>query len=166
MKIEEGKFGYGRARGVEILEMPYAGGALSMIVVLPRKRTVLSVVERRLSRGHIARWLATLSRRTTQVFLPLFRLRPERALPFTEVLRHLGLWTALTPDADFSGMAGGGGGRGRWSSAPTTPSSSSSGIRRPTSFSSSDAWWTRGRRDRGAAPVAGRIQFICWSTTE
>jgi serpin B len=106
MMYQQGSFRYGVADGLQFLELPYAGGDLSMVVLLPEARDGLSDLEARWTVENLDRWIAHLSRlipREVKVFLPRF----EIAFPFSlnKALKSMGMVDAFA-DADFSGMDG------------------------------------------------------------
>ncbi|MDE0526665.1 MAG: serpin family protein [Thaumarchaeota archaeon] len=72
---KRGTFGYHQADGAQILGMPYAGGQLSMLVVLPRDRGGLERIEEGLSAGKIAEWIGGLEDREVDVSIPKFEIR-------------------------------------------------------------------------------------------
>ncbi|HNS50611.1 MAG TPA: serpin family protein [Anaerolineae bacterium] len=101
--------GYASLDGLQVLELPYAGGDLSMIVLLPNEVSGLPELERRLTPPRLAGWLGQLARREVQVWLPRFRL--ELKIVLNRMLARLGMPDAFDADrADFSGMDG----RVRW----------------------------------------------------
>ncbi len=112
MMRQEGTFKYAEVEGAQVLEMPYQGGALSMVIVLPREPTGLPALERALSAETLDRWLSALSPRRVRVSLPRFTLRPKRSIPLGSTLKTLGMPTAFTPEADFTGMIEAAGDRG------------------------------------------------------
>lgn len=73
-------FQYGSATECQILEMDYQGGDLSMVVVLPRKKTGLDTVEKKLSSSQIREWISSLRRRKVHVYLPKFKLKWGRSI--------------------------------------------------------------------------------------
>ena len=99
------KFGYMEAEDLQGLEMPYVGGELSMIVLLPKGNGGLSNVEKKLAAGGLSQWLAGLAKQKVVVFIPKFKLTDQFAL--AEVLKSMGMTDAFLPGlADFSGMNG------------------------------------------------------------
>ena len=89
----------------QVLELPYGDGALSMVVLLPKRVGGLAALEAELSASRLAAWVGALHRETVEVFLPRFRLVEHAEL--AQVLRALGMVTAFSDaDADFSGMTG------------------------------------------------------------
>ena len=105
MMHQENRFAYGRADGVQILELPYGRKAgLSMVVLLPRRFGGLARLQRSLSVDTLNRWLAALEPRTVRVYLPRFRFRQRIQLAPT--LRAMGMVTACSETAaDFSGIS-------------------------------------------------------------
>ncbi len=98
------EFGYGQVGGLQILELPYVGSDLSMVVLLPAEIDGLAELEERLTAQNLARWTKNLSSTEVEVFLPKF----EITLPFRldEELKSMGMVDAFGDSADFSGMAG------------------------------------------------------------
>ena len=105
MMRRTGEYRYAESEALQVLELPYAGDDLSMVVLLPRKVGGLSDLERRLTPENLHGWLAGLRSRRVQVSLPRFTLASGFRL--AEALRALGMADAFTPGrADFSGMNG------------------------------------------------------------
>jgi serpin B len=98
--------------GGRALELPYVGGALSMVVLLPERPDGLPAMEAALPR-QVHDWLERVDAHSRgpfgfdepiEVYLPRFRV--ESTLDLTGSLRTLGIMRALSPDsADFSGVA-------------------------------------------------------------
>ncbi len=98
-------FGYAEQEGLQILELPYAGEDVSMIVLLPAPNRALPQMESDISPQTLKAWMTALHRREVQVFLPKFTLTSEFDLGST--LASLGMTDAFTASrADFSGMTG------------------------------------------------------------
>ena len=93
---------------VRILELPYSGGEMSMVVLLPKLPDGLPEIERQLSPETLAKWLAgTVEVKGCGVSMPKFRFECSYDLP--EHLEALGMVDAFVPGtADFSGMASSG----------------------------------------------------------
>jgi len=96
-------FNYTETEDMQIIEMPYKGDELSMIVYLPKDHNV-SNVEDNLTSSHFKTWNALLSPQTVNIVFPKFTLNPEYSLK--EPLMNLGMVNPFTNDADFSGMTG------------------------------------------------------------
>jgi serine protease inhibitor len=98
-------FGYAEFSGLQVLELPYVGDDLSMIVLLPREVDGLGNLEARLTAENLTAWTAKLESQEVQVFLPKFKSISEFKLAGT--LATLGMTDAfIYGQADFSGMNG------------------------------------------------------------
>lgn len=104
MMQHKGQFGMGHADGVQLLELPYVGGDLSMVILLPIEPDGLPRLEQSLTADNLARWLGTLAEREVRVFLPRFKMTCEFELAKT--LRTMGMTDAFCARADFSGITG------------------------------------------------------------
>ena len=95
---------------VQILELPYAGDTLSMLVLLPPPGTALADVVRDLTAAKLATAVAALQTQTVAVSLPRFSLTwgtTDLGSHGTAVLPDLGMKQAFIPgQADFSGIDG------------------------------------------------------------
>jgi serpin B len=89
---------------LQVLELPYVGGDLSMIVLLPREVDGLGNLEAKLTAEHLTTWTANLRSQKVAVFLPKFKMTTEFSLART--LAALGMPDAFSERADFSGMDG------------------------------------------------------------
>ncbi len=91
----------------EVLELPYYGGDLGMVIILPYELDGLADIENVLTAETLKSWLAKLdaaSPNKTWVHLPRFTTR--QSMDLVPVLRSLGIVSALGDAADFSGMDG------------------------------------------------------------
>lgn len=95
-------FKYGETEHVQVLELPYAGEDLVMVVLLPKERDGLSSLEHQLSAALIADWIAAASYREVDVFIPRFTLTTQFTL--SQTLSAMGMPDAFSANADFSGM--------------------------------------------------------------
>lgn len=100
---EEAKFKYAETNDVQVLEMPYEGDTLSMMILLPKSDT-LSSLESSLSPATINDWKSKLYKRRVDVFMPKFTFDTKYSM--NETLAKMGMPTAFTDAADFSGMDG------------------------------------------------------------
>ncbi len=99
------KWSYARAEGVELLELPYEGGDISMVILLPSTIDGLSDLEARLTSANLDAWLASLETAELELALPRFRVTSSFGLNST--LTAMGMPSAFDPlTADFSGMDG------------------------------------------------------------
>jgi serpin B len=87
---------------LDLVELPYAGGRWSMLVLLPRTSEGLAGIEELLSRENLNRWLARLERAPVRVSLP--RFKSESRLDLTGALQAMGMTEVFAGTADFSGL--------------------------------------------------------------
>ena len=97
-------FKYALVDGVQVLELPYLGEDLSMVVLLPGEIDGLKKVEESLTGPRLDGWLGQIHAQKVEVFLPKFKLTGEFALNGT--LAAMGMVDLFSPRADLSGMDG------------------------------------------------------------
>ncbi len=98
-----GTFGYGAFQGLRALEIPYEGGELVMLILLPDKVGQLGAVEAQLTAENVAGWVAGLVPTRVEVSVPKFRL--DCSAELKTVLQSMGVRDAFDDRlADFSGM--------------------------------------------------------------
>jgi serpin B len=97
-------FRYAEADGLQLLELPYTGGDLSMVVLLPAETNSFKDFENSLSAEKLDQWLGQARSEKVDVFLPKFKLTQQFAL--ADTLAAMGMTDAFSPSADFSGMDG------------------------------------------------------------
>lgn len=90
---------------LQLVELPYAGNDLSMLVLLPRERDGLPALEAALTADQLTEWTKALRPRDVKLWLPRFKVEAQFLLKPT--LAALGMGDAFDADkADFSGMNG------------------------------------------------------------
>ncbi len=100
-----GGFWYRDFDGLQVLELPYRGGGLSMAVLLPAEHDGLPELEETLTAGRLRGWLGRLRWREVSVYLPKFRMTSGFSLART--LASMGMPDAFVyRRADFSGIDG------------------------------------------------------------
>lgn len=97
------RFGYAETDDLQLLELPYEGHDLSMVIVLPKSVDGLPDLETKLTAESVQKWMSGLRRRDVRVFLPRFKLTSQFEL--ADVLRAMGMPLAFSERADFSGMS-------------------------------------------------------------
>jgi len=103
MMYQTGKFGYGEIEGAQLLELPYVGRELSMVIVLPKKPAGLSDVENQFTTKNSDAWLSRISEQDVNVYLPKFKVT-WGTFELNKPLQALGMLKAFSSGADFSGM--------------------------------------------------------------
>lgn len=114
------EFRYAESDGVQILELPYKGDKLSMLVLLPRTETPPNVqndehapeitsmdeLESILSADKLTEWRSKLSPTEVHIYLPKFTF--ETSYSLKDHLSAMGMDIAFADNgsADFSGMDG------------------------------------------------------------
>ncbi len=103
---KELKLNYGETDDAQVLELPYKGDKVSMVILLPKKVDGLSALEKSLSADTLRNCISKLhKRKLAAVYLPKFKMTCEFKLG--EALQYLGMRDAFVfGKADFSGMNG------------------------------------------------------------
>jgi len=105
MMQQFGRFAFAAADELDLLELPYAGERLSMVLLLPKKVGGLPALEQSLSKENLDQWLGRLRQQPVRVSLPRFTLGSRFDL--TKTLEAMGMSDAFSGSrADFSGMTG------------------------------------------------------------
>ncbi len=104
MMHQEGQFRYVGVEGFQVLEMPYAGGQLSMLIILPEQGRFNEVASS-FSTAGLDNIINSLQYTLVKLTLPKFTF--EYNLGLNSVLKEMGMMDAFDPSvADFSGMDG------------------------------------------------------------
>ena len=98
------EFRYAEFPDLQVLELPYAGDDLSMLILLPRANDGLTALESTVTPQNLTSWTSQLRPRMVDLVLPKFKITESFSLKNT--LESLGMPTAFGPGADFSGMDG------------------------------------------------------------
>ncbi|MCK9631588.1 MAG: serpin family protein [Methanoregula sp.] len=106
-RTDEGAlYSYASTKDLQMLEMPYThsnGKGLSMVILLPAMNN-MSVAEQYLDPEKLSTLEQSASSQRVMVYFPKFKLETEYRLP--KVLSAMGMPTAFSDTADFSGMDG------------------------------------------------------------
>ncbi|MBI3018586.1 MAG: serpin family protein, partial [Deltaproteobacteria bacterium] len=105
MRLEdrELKFQYAETEKLQLLEMPYKGDELSMLLLLP-KNNDLKALETKLTLEKLKTWKGQTKYEHVFIYLPKFIFKRKYKLHPT--LSHMGMPTSFTTSADFSGIFG------------------------------------------------------------
>ncbi len=100
-------FRYGAIDDLQILEMPYGDGSLSMVLLLPSKIDGLAELEAKLTFQNLRSWTASVRQEEeVKVYLPRFKTTSQ--FEISGMLQAMGMKSAFDAStADFSGMTGG-----------------------------------------------------------
>lgn len=100
---DEAKFNYGETKHSQILEIPYEGEELSMIIILPKNN--IAELENNLSIENLNTWMNNLTQKEVRIYLPKFKFDTKYSLK--DKLASMGMPAAFNPaEADLSGMDG------------------------------------------------------------
>lgn len=81
--------------GFQMLELPYRGNELAMVILLPKRRDGLPALEQQLTADTLTKWLEAMPKQKVHVFLPQFTLETFYDLPAT--LSAMGMPAAFQP---------------------------------------------------------------------
>ena len=104
MMYQKGQFGYWADKDLQVLEMPYVGKQLSMVVLVPTRIDGLPQLEKKLNVENLKKWTSLLREQKVDTWLPKFKLECDFRLD--KALQTMGMVDAFTDNADFSGMDG------------------------------------------------------------
>ncbi len=99
---KEANFNYAETDKLQILELPYEGNDLSMLIFLP-KEDDLKAIEESLNFEKLSEWENLLRNEEVNVYLPKFKFETKYFM--AQDLISLGMPTAFTPGIDFGGKA-------------------------------------------------------------
>jgi serpin B len=104
MMTQSAPFLLGELASGPVIELPYVGDQLTMVLAVPGGEKKLADVEEEIIAGKLAAGLGEGPRQRVEVTLPRFKLAASLQLPAT--LRAMGMDDAFGPTADFSGIDG------------------------------------------------------------
>ena len=105
MMSQAGVFNVAANANGTLLELPYTGGDLSLVILLPQDQP--GALQKCLADGVLQTLLAQAAPKKTEVYLPKFKVAARYYLDHEKYLPALGMTDAFNPKAaDFSGMTG------------------------------------------------------------
>ncbi|ODS41217.1 MAG: hypothetical protein A7315_06850 [Candidatus Altiarchaeales archaeon WOR_SM1_79] len=96
------RFNYTETEKLQIIELPYEGDDLSVLIILPNDN--LESLENSLNAEKLNEWRNNLTEEWVDVHIPRFKFETKYFM--NENLKEMGMATAFSGDADFSGMTG------------------------------------------------------------
>ena len=103
MMRQSGSFLFAETDAVKVLELPYVGNELSMVLVLPKGKPEEFAQTLDLARLH--EWQGLVAQQEVDIYLPKFKFETQYELK--ELLSDMGMVDAFElPPADFSGISG------------------------------------------------------------
>jgi len=106
LKDSKELFNYTETEDLQILELPYKGNAVSMIIFLPKENDITSI-NQKFTSENLATWMDSMYPTVVDIYLPKFTFKTDYNLK--NMLIDIGLDIAFSSNADFSGMNGYGG---------------------------------------------------------
>ena len=100
---DDAKFNYAESDDIQILALPYEGEDLSMILLLPKENNP-DGIESSISIEKLSAWKNMLTEQRVNIFIPKFEFDTKYFM--AETLSSMGMPSAFTDAADFSGMDG------------------------------------------------------------
>jgi serpin B len=104
MMHRTGGYLYCEGNGFQALDLPYKGGQLSMLVVLPRKKDGLAALERLFASGGTYQQVTDGLDHEETVIVSIPRFKLESEFKLKPVLCDMGADLAFSDSADFSGI--------------------------------------------------------------
>ncbi len=100
---DEALFNYAETDELQMLELPYEGDEISMLVLLPKSK--FEALENELNAAKLNEYRDMLTKQEVIIYMPKFTFETKYNL--NNQLTEMGMPTAFSPnDADFSGMTG------------------------------------------------------------
>jgi serpin B len=104
MSLCDESFNYTVTDTAQIIELPYKGNDLSMLILLPKEDS-LDSLEACINTENLNMWRSELTETEIDVYMPKFKLETKYAL--SDTLKDMGMPTAFSEsEANFSGMNG------------------------------------------------------------
>ena len=103
MMYHKERFKFADRGDVLLLELPYKGKSLNMLILLPKEINGISELEKKLSTDQLNQWQQDFFKQEVMVYLPRFKITSEFSL--VDTLKAMGMTDAFSDAADFSGMA-------------------------------------------------------------
>lgn len=96
------QFSYAENEDLQLVSLPYEGGDVEMVIILPRDPKDLATIEAAMGREQLTGLLEARQDKTVRLYLPKFNITGEFSL--ADVLTSMGMGIAFNNNADFSGM--------------------------------------------------------------
>ena len=107
LMVQKSRFQHVEGDGFQALSLPYKGSRLAMVVLLPKNNDGLPALEKKLTGESLTDWLGKLDKgRYPEVVVHLPKFKTTSTFSLNTMLSKLGMPTAFTPAADFSGING------------------------------------------------------------
>ena len=106
MMRQTGTFKYGESNGTKLVEIPYKGGEMSMLIALPSDTNDIAKLEASLGADKLAEWQSAMKNERVALWMPKFEINPAKSTKLNDALKKLGMKSAFErKKADFTGIA-------------------------------------------------------------
>lgn len=99
----EDYFNYTETDDLQILELPYVGEDISMMILLPKDKDLTTIIDA-FDHNSFSEWRDSMVERNVDIYLPKFKVETKYTL--NDYLKQLGMNIPFTMSANFSGMTG------------------------------------------------------------
>ena len=103
MMYQKNTFNYYENDDLQLLEMPYKGDNVSMVIILP-KAGKFKTVEDMMDEKKLQEWIKSATKTEVETYIPRFKF--TQRFDLSKVLSDMGMKDAFSPAADFSGING------------------------------------------------------------
>ncbi|KAG9494126.1 hypothetical protein GDO78_001782, partial [Eleutherodactylus coqui] len=86
----------------KVLELPYKGGKLSLLIALPAKDVAIEDLENKLTAGITKDWNSNMKEELVEISLPRFKI--EHKVDLKQTLLHLNITDIFNPNCNLSGI--------------------------------------------------------------
>ncbi len=103
MMCQENSFPFAEEDGVKVIELPYSGEDVSLIILMPKEIGDFKSIEKKLTPEKLFKYAQGLWDRQIRLYLPRFSV--EYDLDMKQILEKMGIKRAFSSGADFSKMS-------------------------------------------------------------
>ena len=103
MMNAKGYYMYAEYQGIQMIQLPYLGLEYAMYIVLPPEGADLDKLLSRMDASAYSAAMDMLTQQEVRIMLPKFKI--ETSMLLNKPLQNMGIKTAFTSAADFSGIA-------------------------------------------------------------
>jgi serpin B len=100
----ENTFNYSETDDLQILELPYTGNDISMMILLPKDGVEITDVISSIDKDSYDEWIDSMTGTEVDIYIPKFKFETQYAL--NDYLIDLGMQKSFSFEADFSGIDG------------------------------------------------------------
>jgi serpin B len=99
-------FNYTETENIQMLDLPYTGNDISMLILLPKNGDLSSIINT-IDTSTFSEWINSMVENMVDIYLPKFKI--ETSYTLNQYLQNLGMKIPFSTSADFTGIIGSGG---------------------------------------------------------